>query len=63
MFLLHDKFGNKWAAIGHQLKNRYIDFYALRTDNDVKNHFYSKIRKGLRKINYYVKDYFKKEFK
>ena len=34
-----------------------------RTDNDVKNRFYSKIRKGLRKVNYIVKDHFRKDFK
>lgn len=52
MFVLHDKIGNKWASIGQHLQNR--------SDNDIKNHFYSKIRKGLRKINYVIKDYFKK---
>jgi hypothetical protein len=63
MFLLHDQMGNKWASIGQKLKNRYHLLIIFRTDNDVKNHFYSKIRKGLRKINKILHTHFRKEFK
>ena len=63
MLILHDKLGNKWAAIGQKLNNRWLCILLARTDNDVKNHFYSKIRKGLRKVNLIVKEHFKKDIK
>jgi hypothetical protein len=59
---LHNKYGNKWAIIAEQLKGRYLVFY-LRTDNCIKNHFYSRLRKGLRKVNKLIEDYHKQEFK
>ena len=34
-----------------------------RSDNCVKNHFYSKMRKGLRKLNRIISEEFKKDFK
>ena len=34
-----------------------------RTDNCVKNHFYSKLRKSIRKLNKTIHDFFKREFK
>lgn len=43
MFDLHNEVGNKWAIIGSKLNGR--------SDNCVKNHFYSRLRKSLRKIN------------
>ena len=36
---------------------------SFRTDNCVKNHFYSKLRKSIRKLNKVIHDSFKKEFK
>lgn len=38
-------------------------FALLRTDNCVKNHFYSKLRKAVRKINKIIYKSLKKEFK
>ena len=38
----HRKFGNKWSEISHQLPGR--------TDNSIKNFFYCKMRKMVRKI-------------
>ena len=35
----------------------------VRTDNCVKNHFYSKMRKAIRKLNKIIYQYFKKEMK
>lgn len=35
----------------------------LRTDNEVKNHFYSILRKALRKINRVIVDELRKELK
>jgi hypothetical protein len=35
----------------------------FRTDNCVKNHFYSKLRKLLRKLNKIIQFYFKKKFR
>jgi hypothetical protein len=35
----------------------------FRTDNCVKNHFYSKLRKSLRKLNKKTQKYLKKEYK
>jgi len=34
-----------------------------RTDNYLKNHFYSKLRKALRHLNKIIKTYFRKLFK
>ena len=35
-------------------------FFKKRTDNGVKNHFYSKLRKSLRALNKIAKSYLKK---
>lgn len=43
LFELHNQLGNKWAVIGAQLSGR--------TDNAVKNHFYSRLRKALKRLN------------
>jgi hypothetical protein len=53
MFTLHNKIGNKWAEISSNLPGR--------TDNCVKNHFYSVIRGGLRKINAYIENIKRKQ--
>ena len=37
-----------------------IYFYLCRSDNEVKNHLYSKLRKGLRKVNKIIKENYKK---
>lgn len=37
--------------------------FELRTDNYVKNHFYSKLRKALRKLNKFIEENCKKTFK
>ncbi|CAG9320787.1 unnamed protein product [Blepharisma stoltei] len=42
LFENHEKLGNKWAEISK--------FLPGRTDNSIKNHFYSTIRKRFRKI-------------
>ena len=46
LFSLHDELGNKWAKIAQKLEGR--------TDNTIKNHFYSTMRRGLRKLNSYI---------
>lgn len=43
LFDCHNKFGNRWARICQQLEGR--------TDNCVKNHFYSTLRKAFRRLN------------
>lgn len=43
LFEKHKQFGNKWSEIAKFLKGR--------TDNSTKNHFYSIVRKNLRKYN------------
>lgn len=42
LFAHHDKVGNKWAEISSFIKGR--------TDNSIKNHFYSTLRKVYRSI-------------
>lgn len=43
MFKAHQKYGNRWTQIAK--------IFEGRTDNDVKNHFYSMLRRSLRRIN------------
>lgn len=42
---------------------RQVNVPISRTDNYLKNHFYSKLRKALRHLNKIIKCYFKREFK
>lgn len=46
MFSLQEKYGNHWAKISKGLPGR--------SDNAIKNYFYSCLRKALRKVNNYV---------
>ena len=43
MFFEHRKHGNKWTVIAESLPGR--------TDNSIKNHFYSTIRRSLRRMS------------
>ena len=45
------------------LVSRKVIFLWSRTDNIVKNHFYSKLRKSVRRLNKIIQKNFKKEFK
>ena len=42
---------------------RKVPIYLLRSDNCVKNHFYSKLRKSVRRLNKLIHDFFPEEFK
>jgi myb proto-oncogene protein len=44
----HNNLGNKWAKISQYLEGR--------TDSCVKNHFYSILRKGLKRVNSFVSE-------
>lgn len=55
LFELHNQLGNKWAVIGGQL--------AGRTDNAVKNHFYSRLRKALKRLNRVIAGLARRELK
>lgn len=43
MFDLHNQLGNKWAIISRKMNGR--------SDNAIKNRFYSRLRKGLKTMN------------
>ena len=43
MFEAHQQHGNKWTEIAK--------LFPGRTDNDIKNHFYSMLRRSLRRVN------------
>ena len=62
LFHLHDELGNKWAIIAAKLGGRYQNGLG-RTDNSVKNHFFAKLRKSMRKINKIINDLYKKQLK
>jgi len=55
MMDLHNDLGNKWAVIGHRMGGV--------SDNAVKNHFYSLLRRALRKLNIVISREFPKEIK
>lgn len=46
LFENHNVFGNKWARISEELEGR--------TDNCVKNHFYSTLRRAFRRLNQHI---------
>lgn len=47
-----------------QIIHRKVTFFTyFRTDNHIKNHFHSKLRKGIRKLNKEIKQHFKKTIK
>jgi len=46
LFKLQEEFGNHWAKISKHLP--------VRSDNNIKNYFYSCLRKALRKVNNFL---------
>ena len=48
IFDLHKTYGNKWAQISNEMPGR--------TDNQIKNQFYSTLRRQLRKVNSSLKN-------
>jgi hypothetical protein len=62
LFELHEKIGNKWSAISQKIPGRYC-YRQLRSDNCVKNHFYSKLRKAVRKLNKVIHDLYSFDFR
>ena len=62
LFELHEEIGNKWSIISQRIPGRYERGY-LRSDNCVKNHFYSKLRKAVRKLNKIIQDLYSEEYR
>lgn len=48
-------------GLNRRSDSRKVRFPPCRTDNCVKNHFYSKLRKILRKLNSIIHTYLRKE--
>lgn len=51
---------------GHLLPKDFLEgffYYYKRSDNCVKNHFYSKLRRALRKVNKICQELFQKDYK
>ena len=63
MYMLHNELGNKWAQIAQRMPGRYKSILHCRTDNCVKNHFYSNFRKAIRKLNKIITENFKSQIK
>lgn len=63
IYTLQKQYGNKWAEIAKHLPGRYAQWVATtcRTDNSVKNHWYSTMRKKLRKLYKFIGDEFNKD--
>lgn len=53
LFSLHEKYGNKWTQIAEFFPGRSL-LGLFRTGNNVKNHFYCIISKGIRRINRFL---------
>ena len=51
----HNDIGNKWAQIAQKIPGK--------SDNNVKNHFYSKLRKVLRRLNTIIHSFLRREFR
>ena len=51
---LHMIYGNRWSIISK--------YFMGRTDNSIKNHFYSTLRRSLRRINKLLGDKNSKEY-
>lgn len=54
-------FITKKVTDGHKLQKFWGGklFFRLRSDNAVKNHYHSKLRKGIRRINHRINAYLK----
>jgi myb proto-oncogene protein len=60
IFDAHKNLGNKWADIAKLLPGRYVSEkhkFLNRSDNCIKNYYYSTLRKHLRRINKSLKTF------
>ena len=51
IFVAHKEYGNKWVPVMTYSKAEIAKLLPGRTDNAIKNHFYSTLRRSLRRIN------------
>jgi hypothetical protein len=60
---MHSQCGNRWTLMATRIKGRFIFCLNIRSENCIKNHFYSKLRKAVRRLNKLIIEKLKTQYK